>query len=603
MFAETVCLVSFGLVAYHHLVYPVALRALARGATAPADASGAERSDLPSITLIVPAHNEERFIAAKVRNCAELDYPEGRLRTVIVCDGCTDETVERAQAELDQLGERAAHITLVAHAVNRGKVAVLNGAIAECDSGLVALSDASAELPADALAKAGSRFARNPYAFLTGVYSMPSATEAQALYWRYQTRLKQDEAALDSPFGAHGAFYVFPRARFTPLERDTINDDVILPMRIVESGLRGVYDASIVVVEREGDRPVDDLRRRQRLGAGAIQQTLRLRSLADPRRPGLAFVFLSGKALRAIMPFVLLVMLLTSLALASASPFFAFLAFAQVVVYAVGAMGMSIPQFSNLPGVRPIAYLVGGYSAAGYGALRYLLGGYRAPWTRVAAPSRFSGADDELLTGSAAAGKRALDIVVASLGLVALAILFVPIALAIKFESKGPIFYRQLRVGLRTPRESRLFYLTKFRTMRSDAEAKSGAVWATERDPRITRIGNFLRKSRLDELPQCLDVLRGDMSIVGPRPERPQFFAMLEREIPFYSERTYGVKPGITGLAQVELPYDSSVEDVRAKVLRDHAYALHVSAPGKWLSTDLGIMFRTFAVMILGKGR
>ena len=104
-------------------------------------------------------------------------------------------------------------------------------------------------------------------------------------------------------------------------------------------------------------------------------------------------------------------------------------------------------------------------------------------------------------------------------------------------------------------------------------------------------------------MPQCIDVLRGDMSIVGPRPERPQFFNRLEREIPFYAERTYGVKPGITGLAQVLLPYDSSIEDVRAKVLQDHTYALHVLALGRWLSTDLGIIFRTFSVMVLGKGR
>ena len=208
-----------------------------------------------------------------------------------------------------------------------------------------------------------------------------------------------------------------------------------------------------------------------------------------------------------------------------------------------------------------------------------------------------------MLTGGAAFGKRALDVVVASLVLAVFAVLFVPIALAIKPESKGPVFYRQLRVGLRTPRRSRLFYLTKFCTMRADAEARWGAVWAKERDPRVTRIGCFLRKTRLDELPQCIDVLRGDMSVVGPRPERPQFFSMLEREIPFYAERTFGVKPGITGLAQVYLPYDSSVEDVRAKILHDHAYALRLSAPGKWLATDLGIMIRTFTVMILGKGR
>jgi lipopolysaccharide/colanic/teichoic acid biosynthesis glycosyltransferase len=302
------------------------------------------------------------------------------------------------------------------------------------------------------------------------------------------------------------------------------------------------------------------------------------------------------------MPFVLAAAFVSSLALSASSPAFALLFAAQLAVYAIGLAGLLIPSFGRLPVVQAIVYLVAGYAAAGAGAARYLLGGYRAPWTRVA-PQPGALDDSELLAGWGGFGKRALDLTVAGAVLVVFAILFVPIALAIKIESRGPVFYRQLRVGLRTPRRTRFFYMTKFRTMRADAEAKSGAVWAKERDPRITMVGNFLRKSRLDELPQCIDVLRGDMSIVGPRPERPHFFPMLEREIPFYAERTYGVKPGITGLAQVTLPYDSSVEDVRLKVLHDHAYALRLMAPGQWLATDLGIMLRTFTVMILGKGR
>ncbi len=195
---------------------------------------------------------------------------------------------------------------------------------------------------------------------------MPDGTSAQKLYWRYQTRLKQDEAALASPFGAHGAFYVFPRALWTPLEADTINDDVILPMRIVERGFLGVYDPAIAIVESEDDRPADDLRRRQRLGAGAIQQTLRLWRLGDPRRPGLAFVFLSGKALRAIMPFLLIAAFVSSLALSQSSPVFAVLFAAQLVAYAVGLMaGLLIPQMGRLPVVHALAYLVSGYAAAG----------------------------------------------------------------------------------------------------------------------------------------------------------------------------------------------------------------------------------------------
>ena len=112
-----------------------------------------------------------------------------------------------------------------------------------------------------------------------------------------------------------------------------------------------------------------------------------------------------------------------------------------------------------------------------------------------------------------------------------------------------------------------------------------------------------MRKTRLDELPQCLNVLKGDMSIVGPRPERPQFFSKLEGHIPFYIERTYGLKPGITGLAQVSQGYDTSIEDVRSKVLYDHAYALRIARPLDWLKTDLSIIFRTFTVVVLGRGQ
>jgi lipopolysaccharide/colanic/teichoic acid biosynthesis glycosyltransferase len=153
------------------------------------------------------------------------------------------------------------------------------------------------------------------------------------------------------------------------------------------------------------------------------------------------------------------------------------------------------------------------------------------------------------------------------------------------------------------PRYTQLFHLIKFRSMRVDAEQLTGPVWSAQNDPRITTVGRFLRKTRLDELPQCMNVLRGEMSIVGPRPERPSFFHKLETEIPFYTERTYGLRPGITGLAQVNQGYDASVEDVRTKVLYDHAYAMHLLRPLDWLRTDLGIILRTFTVMAFGKGR
>ncbi|MBN3560852.1 sugar transferase [Amphritea spongicola] len=199
--------------------------------------------------------------------------------------------------------------------------------------------------------------------------------------------------------------------------------------------------------------------------------------------------------------------------------------------------------------------------------------------------------------------KRAMDIAVAATGLLACAFLLPLIALAIKLDSPGPVIFRQLRIGHAEANFTHLFWMFKFRTMRVDAEATSGAVWATKGDPRVTALGRFLRKTRLDELPQLFNVLRGDMSLIGPRPERPGFYQKLETAIPFFAERTFGLKPGITGLAQVNQGYDRDIEDVRSKVGYDHAYALSLSNFMTWLGTDLRIMVQTVVVMVCGRGQ
>lgn len=199
--------------------------------------------------------------------------------------------------------------------------------------------------------------------------------------------------------------------------------------------------------------------------------------------------------------------------------------------------------------------------------------------------------------------KRAMDMSIAIVGLMMTLPLYPFIAIAIKLDSPGPVFYRQMRIGYQRDSYISLFHMIKFRTMRADAEAKSGPVWAQKNDPRITKLGNFLRKTRLDELPQLWNVMFGDMSIVGPRPERPGMCNKLESSIPFYTERTYDVVPGITGLAQVNLGYDETIDDVRNKVAYDHAYALALSSPLDWLKMDVFIMFKTFMVMVLGRGQ
>lgn len=188
--------------------------------------------------------------------------------------------------------------------------------------------------------------------------------------------------------------------------------------------------------------------------------------------------------------------------------------------------------------------------------------------------------------------KRVFDIFTASVGIVIAAPLILLVAIVIKIVSPGPIFYKQERVGL----EGDTFAIYKLRTMRLDAEKNCGPMWAKENDPRLIKFGGLIRKAHLDELPQLYNVLMGDMSIVGPRPERPVFVEKLSKEITDYPKRIQ-VKPGITGLAQVWHKYDETIQDVRKKVKYDLLYIREMC-----LLVDIRIILRTFLVSARGKG-
>jgi len=188
--------------------------------------------------------------------------------------------------------------------------------------------------------------------------------------------------------------------------------------------------------------------------------------------------------------------------------------------------------------------------------------------------------------------RRVLNFSVALIGLILSLPLLPFIWVAVKVSSPGPALYHQMRVGKR----GKSFYCLKFRTMRQDAEADTGATWATDDDPRITRVGKFLRASRLDEIPQLWCVLKGEMNFVGPRPERPEFVEWLKKEIPYYDVR-HMVRPGITGWAQVKYKYGNTVEDAREKLQYDLFYIKNAS-----LGLDLQIWFRTVKIVLLGRG-
>jgi sugar transferase (PEP-CTERM system associated) len=187
--------------------------------------------------------------------------------------------------------------------------------------------------------------------------------------------------------------------------------------------------------------------------------------------------------------------------------------------------------------------------------------------------------------------KRLMDILASSLLLLLTTPLLPLIALAIYLETGAPILFRQTRLG----HKGREFELLKFRSMVQDAE-KNGPKWATAQDSRITRVGRILRKTRLDELPQLFNVLRGEMSLVGPRPERPYFCAMLAETIPFFNLR-HTIRPGLTGWAQVRFRYSSSLEDTKEKLELDLFYLKNLS-----LIVDLAILFETIKVVILRRG-
>jgi len=189
--------------------------------------------------------------------------------------------------------------------------------------------------------------------------------------------------------------------------------------------------------------------------------------------------------------------------------------------------------------------------------------------------------------------KRLIDIVVSLLILLLFLPLSILIAILIRLESKGPIFYIQDRVG----KDGRIFRMLKFRSMYHEAEKHSGPVWANRRDPRVTKVGRLIRKPHFDEIPQLINVLRGDMSLVGPRPERPYFVEHLSKEIPIYYRRLK-VRPGLTGWAQVKYKYDESVEDVKVKLSYDLFYIENMS-----LRMDMKILLATIYPVLLGKGR
>lgn len=386
-----ITLLSGFLVIYHHVGYPLILRLLnkkkpkGKRTNYPRQYTNSSADDhLASIAVVMPAYNEAQWISEKIRNLAALDYPAGQLQVIIGCDGCSDNTFALATAAAQE--PECEHLNIVIHNFhkNRGKVAVLNALLEGLDCELVALSDTSALLSIDALLIAAERFKDPEIGVLNGQYRLiDPGSEGEKAYWDYQSQIKMSEAALGATLGAHGAFYMFRYQLFEPLAADTINDDFILPMKIVASGYKADYETSINALELESSDDDQDHQRRRRIAAGNFQQLLRLKGLLLPRHKGVAFSFISGKALRVLMPFLMILALVGSLLLAFNYLIFIFIAGIQLLAYGLAAWQLYFKKKKCNKVSKLLAYLVGGHIAGLIGTLRYLLRLDKGHWKKI----------------------------------------------------------------------------------------------------------------------------------------------------------------------------------------------------------------------------
>ncbi|CCN85210.1 putative Glycosyltransferase SypQ [Vibrio nigripulchritudo SFn27] len=377
------------LVLYHHVGYPALLAMIAKRAAPQPTMKDTRcyRSDdmdnrLPAVTLIIPAYNEEEWIAEKIRNVCSLDYPSHLLKVWVACDGCTDDTASIAYNTIQEAICEEIHIEIFDFDVNQGKVAMVNKLVSQADTDVVALSDVSSLISCDALLIAARHFEDPNVGVVNPKYQILTASHVEQQYWNYQGSIKQSEAMLGSVLGAHGAFYLFKRKLFEEIEFDTINDDFIIPMRIILRGYKGVYEPQMLALEMEQASSKQDFKRRLRISAGNLQQILRLFKLFNPKYKGVAFAFFSGKGLRVTMPYLMMTALGGSILL-SEHPLFMVATALQIAGYSLALLALILPSVFSYKHFKTLAYVVSGHAASLIGGLRYILGFEKGNWERV----------------------------------------------------------------------------------------------------------------------------------------------------------------------------------------------------------------------------
>ena len=376
MIARIVLWASALVAAYIYIGFPLLLGFLQRFARRPV----AKRAIEPTVSVLVAAYNEAKVIEAKIRNSVALDYPADRIDIAIACDGPKDDTTAIAQRTAASIGE--GRVRVFAYPRNRGKLYVLNDTMRELTGEIVVFTDAASMLDRDAVRRLVENFGDPKVGAVSGVYRIVRGDDAalgnqEDLYWKYETFLKEAEGDVSSILGCHGALYAIRRDLYPYPAPTTINDDYVIPMRILQQGYRVAYDSSAVA--REEAHEMSGFSRRVRIMTGNFQQLSELKALLNPLRPGPAFFFLSHKAGRLIVPIAMIAMLVANLFLLG-EPFYRTVFWAQLTFYGLVVLGALVrlkPKILRLP-----YYFCMINAAAFLGMYHALRGGRTLAWKR-----------------------------------------------------------------------------------------------------------------------------------------------------------------------------------------------------------------------------
>jgi poly-beta-1,6-N-acetyl-D-glucosamine synthase len=373
-FAFWLCLL---VLIYVYIGYPILLVAISSIRKKPVK----KAESFPSVTLIIPAYNEERVIREKLHNAFSLDYPKEKLQIILASDGSSDHTVPLSRVYREQ------GLTLLDYPERRGKPGVLNDAVQEAAGEIIVFSDASSLLGPDAVRKLVQNFNDPQVGCVCGDYKLAYTDKSlrgqgEGLFVRYELFLKKKEAEIGSVLGLHGAIYAFRKEIYVALPADAINDDYILPAMIVSRGYRAVFEEEAVAYEKEQSDLRSEWRRRVRIAAGNVQQMRHVAFLFNPLRGMLFVQFLSHKVLRTMTPFALMLLFVSNMALTG--PFYESLLYLQILFYFLALVGYACEKSDvRIKVLSSLFYFCLANVAVAVGVLKYVTRGAEVKWQRL----------------------------------------------------------------------------------------------------------------------------------------------------------------------------------------------------------------------------